>query len=62
MEFEMRKSKIIIGVAALVIGLGIAFKETIQTNMYAYMHSSMHDSHSANGMSHDMKKSLVFKV
>ena len=57
MEFEMRKSKIIIGVAALVIGLGIAFKETIQTNMYAYMHSSMHDSHSANGMSHDMKKS-----
>ena len=57
MEFEMRKSKIIIGVAALVIGLGIAFKETIQTNMYAYMHSSMHDSHSANGMGHDMKNS-----
>ena len=57
MEFEMRKSKIIIGVAVLAIGLGIAFKDTIQTNMYAYMHSSMHDSHSANGMGHDMKKS-----
>jgi hypothetical protein len=57
MEFGMRKSNIIIGVAALVIGFGITFKDTIQTNMYAYMHSSMHDSHSANGMGHDMKKS-----
>ena len=55
MEFVMRISKIIIGVAVVVIGLGIAFKDTIQTHMYAYMHSSMHDKHSANGLGHDIK-------
>ena len=49
MEFVIRISKIIIGVAVAVLGLGIAFKDTIQTHMYAYMHSSMHKSHSANG-------------
>ena len=51
----MRKSKIIIGVVLVAVGLGVAFKDTIQTHMYAYMHSSMHDRHSANGMGHDMK-------
>ena len=51
----MRISKIIIGVAVVVIGLGIAFKDTIQPHMYAYMHSSIHKSHSANGMGHDIK-------
>ena len=55
MEFVMRISKIIIGVAVVVIGLGIAFKDTIQPHMYAYMHSSIHKSHSANGMGHDIK-------
>ena len=39
----------------MAIGLGVAFKDTIQTQMYAYMHSSMHDRHGANGMGHDMK-------
>ncbi len=51
----MRKSKIVIGVAVVTIGLGFAFKGTIQTQMYAFMHSSMHDRHSADGMGHDMK-------
>lgn len=51
----MRKSKIIIGVVLVAVGLGVAFKDTIQTHMYAYMHSSMHDRHSVNGMGHDMK-------
>ena len=51
----MRKSKIVIGVAVVTIGLGFAFKSTIQTQMYAFMHSSMHDRHSADGMGHDMK-------
>lgn len=55
MEFVMRKSKIIIGAAVVAIGLGVAFKDTIQTHMYAFMHSSMHDRHSADGMGHDMK-------
>jgi len=35
MEFVMRISKIIIGFAVVVIVLGIAFKDTIQTHMYA---------------------------
>ena len=39
----MSKSKIIIGAAVVAIGLGVAFKCTIQTHMYAFMHSSMHD-------------------
>ena len=43
MEFVMSKSKIIIGAAVVAIGLGVAFKDTIQTHMYAFMHSSMHD-------------------
>lgn len=51
----MRKSKIVIGVVILAIGLGFAFKDPIQSRMYSYMHSSMHDRHSANGMGHDMK-------
>jgi hypothetical protein len=51
----MHKSKIVLGVAVVAIGLGVAFKNTIQTQMYAYMHSSMHDRHGANGMGHDMK-------
>jgi hypothetical protein len=51
----MHKSKIVLGVAVVAIGLGVAFKDTIQTQMYAYMHSSMHDRHGANGMGHDMK-------
>ena len=51
----MSKSKIIIGAAVVAIGLGVAFKGTIQTHMYAFMHSSMHDRHSAGGMGHDMK-------
>ncbi|MEH6521756.1 hypothetical protein [Sulfitobacter sp.] len=51
----MRKSKIVIGVAVLAIGLGYVFQDTIQTRMYAFMHSSMHDRHSADGMGHDMK-------
>jgi hypothetical protein len=55
MEFSMHKSKIVLGVAVVAIGLGVAFKDTIQTQMYAYMHSSMHDRHGANGMGHDMK-------
>jgi hypothetical protein len=55
MEFAMRKSKIIIGVAVVAIGLGVAFKDTIKTHVYGYMHSSMHDRHSANGLGHDMK-------
>ena len=55
MKFAMRKSKIIIGAGVVAVGLGVAFKDTIQTHMYAYMHSSMHDRHSANGMGHDMK-------
>jgi hypothetical protein len=55
MEFAMGKSKIIIGVVVVAIVLGAAFKDTIQTHMYAYMHSSMHNRHSANGMGHDMK-------
>jgi hypothetical protein len=55
MEFVMSKSKIIIGAAVVAIGLGVAFKGTIQTHMYAFMHSSMHDRHSAGGMGHDMK-------
>ena len=55
MEFVMSKSKIIIGAAVVAIGLGVAFKDTIQTHMYAFMHSSMHDRHSAGGMGHDMK-------
>lgn len=50
----MRKSKIVIGVALVTIGLGFAFKDTIQTRMYVFMHSSMHDRHSADGMGHDM--------
>ena len=54
MEFVIRISKIIIGVAVAVLGLGIAFKDTIQTHMYAYMHSSMHKSHIANGMGHNI--------
>jgi len=33
MEFVIRISKIIIGVAVAVLGLGIAFKDTIQTHM-----------------------------
>jgi hypothetical protein len=55
MEFAMRKSKIVIGVAVVAIGIGFAFKGTIQTQMYTFMHSSMHDRHSADGMGHDMK-------
>ena len=55
MEFTMSKSKMVIGVALVAIGLGVAFEETIQTRMYTYMHSSMHDTHSANGMGHDIK-------
>jgi hypothetical protein len=55
MEFAMRKSKIVIGVAVVAIGLGYVFQDTIQTRMYAFMHSSMHDRHSADGMGHDMK-------
>ena len=55
MEFTMSKSKMVIGVALVAIGLGVAFEETIQTRMYTYMHSSMHDRHSANGMGHDIK-------
>ena len=55
MKFAMRKSKIIIGAGVVAAGLGVAFKDTIQTHMYAYMHSSMHDRHSANAMGHDMK-------
>ena len=51
----MRKSKIVIGVVLVAIGLGVAFKDSIQTRMYAYMHSNMHDRHSASGMGHDMK-------
>ena len=51
----MRKSKIVIGVAVVAIGIGFAFKGTIQTQMYTFMHSSMHDRHSADGMGHDMK-------
>ena len=51
----MHKSKIVLGVTVVAIGLGVAFKDTIQTQMYAYMHSSMHDRHGANGMGHDMK-------
>ena len=51
----MSKSKIIIGAAVVAIGLGVAFKGAIQTHMYAFMHSSMHDRHSAGGMGHDMK-------
>ncbi|MEH6738058.1 MAG: hypothetical protein V7695_05870 [Sulfitobacter sp.] len=51
----MRKSKIVIGVAVVAIGLGYVFQDTIQTRMYAFMHSSMHDRHSADGMGHDMK-------
>jgi hypothetical protein len=51
----MRKSKIVIGVAVVAIGLGVAFKDTIQTRMYAFMHSSMHDRHGANGMGHDIQ-------
>ena len=51
----MRISKIIIGVAVVVNGLGIAFKDTIQTHIYAYIHSSIHKSHSANGMGPDIK-------
>jgi hypothetical protein len=51
----MSKLKVIIGVAVLAIGLGVAFKDTIQTHMYAFMHTGMHDRHSANGMGHDMK-------
>ena len=45
----------VIGVALVAIGLGVAFEETIQTRMYTYMHSSMHDRHSTNGMGHDIK-------
>jgi len=55
MEFTMSKSKMVIGVALVAIGLGVAFEETIQTRMYTYMHSSMHDRHSANGMGHGHK-------
>ena len=55
MEFTMSKSKMVIGVALVAIGLGVAFEETIQTRMYTYMHSSMHDRHSINGMGHDIK-------
>ena len=62
MEFAMRISKIIIGVAVVVIGLGIAFKDTIQTHMYAYMHSSMHDRHSANGTLITLTICLAFAV
>ena len=51
----MHKSKVILGVAVVAIGLGVAFKDKIQTQIYAYMHSSMHDRHGANGMGHDMK-------
>ena len=51
----MKKSKIVIGVVIVAIGFGVAFKDPIQTRMYAYMHSNMHDRHSANGMGHDMK-------
>lgn len=46
----MRKSKILIGVAVVAIGIGFAFKGTIQTQMYTFMRSSMHDRHSADGM------------
>ena len=55
MEFTLSKSKMVIGVALVAIGLGVAFEETIQTRMYTYMHSSMHDRHSTNGMGHDIK-------
>ena len=55
MEFVMSRSKIIIVAAVVAIGLGVAFKDTIQTHMYAFMHSNMHDRHSADGMGHDMK-------
>ena len=51
----MKKSKIVIGVVIVAIGLGVAFKDPIQTRMYAHMHRNMHDRHSANGMGHDMK-------
>ena len=55
MEFTMSKSKMVIGVALVAIGLEVAFEETIKTRMYTYMHSSMHDRHSTNGMGHDIK-------
>lgn len=51
----MRKSKIIIGIAVVAVGLGFAFKDAIQTSIYAFMHSTMHERHGANGMGHDMK-------
>ena len=62
MEFVIRISKIIIGVAVAVLGLGIAFKDTIQTHMYAYMHSRMHKSHSANGTLITLTICLAFAV
>ncbi len=55
MEFAMTKSKIVIGVAVVAVALGFAFKDTIQTQVYAFMHSSMHDRHGADGMGHDMQ-------
>jgi hypothetical protein len=55
MEFAMRKSKIFIGVAVVAIGFGFALKDTIQARIYASMHNSMHDRHSADGMGHDMQ-------
>ena len=62
MEFVMRISKIIIGVAVVVIGLGIAFKDTIQTHMYAYMHSSMHKSIAPMAWVMTLKICLAFAV
>jgi len=51
----MRKSKSVFGIAVLAVGLGFAFKDSIQTLMYAYVHSSMHDRHTVTGIGHGMK-------
>jgi hypothetical protein len=54
----MKFSRTAVGFAlviAVAIGLSFLFKDTIQSRMYAYMHSNMHDRHSSGGMGHDMK-------
>jgi hypothetical protein len=53
----MNFSKIATGVAvvaAVAIGCAFVFKDRLMIGISSYMHSSMHDIHSAGGMGHDM--------
>ena len=54
----MNITKIATGLAlavAVAAGVGFVFRDTIQTSLYSFMHSNMHDQHHSGGMGHDMK-------